>query len=45
MSSTQIRHKIVDGEDWKQLVPKAVYEYILANDLTEKVKLALSKTK
>lgn len=45
MSSTQIRHKIVDGADWKQMVPKAVYEYILANDLTEKVKLALSRTK
>jgi len=43
MCSTDIRQKIVDGEDWKQMVPNAVYEYILANNLTDKVKQILQK--
>lgn len=38
MCSTDIRQKIVDGKDWKQMVPPAVYQYIIENDLTEKVK-------
>ena len=45
MCSTDIRHKIIDGEDWKQMVPNAVYDYIIENGLTEKVRLALSKSK
>ena len=43
MCSTDIRHKIVGGEDWKQMVPNAVYHYIMDNGLTEKVRLALAK--
>jgi len=43
MCSTEIRQKIVDGEDWKQMVPEAVYRYIIENGLTDKVKLALGK--
>ncbi|MBQ7345285.1 MAG: nicotinate-nucleotide adenylyltransferase [Oscillospiraceae bacterium] len=38
MCSTEIRQKIVEEEDWKQMVPEAVYQYIVENDLTEKVK-------
>ena len=41
MCSTEIRHKILNGEDWKYLVPDAVYEYIMENGLTDKVKRAL----
>ncbi|MBQ8275049.1 MAG: hypothetical protein IJZ02_00310, partial [Clostridia bacterium] len=37
MCSTEIRQKIVDGTDWKDMVPRAVYEYIIENGLTEKV--------
>ncbi len=43
MCSTEIRQKIVDGEDWSQMVPQAVYQYIMENDLTEKVLQALQK--
>lgn len=43
MCSTDIRQKIVDGEEWKQLVPEAVYRYIIENGLTEKVKQVLHK--
>ena len=45
MCSTEIREKIVADEDWKQMVPNAVYEYILENGLTEKVKQILNQTK
>jgi len=43
MCSTDIRQKIVDGDDWKDMVPNAVYEYIVENNLTEKVKQILLK--
>lgn len=43
MCSTEIRTKIVDNDDWKYMVPNAVYQYIIENGLTEKVKLALKK--
>lgn len=42
MCSTEIRTKIIKEEDWKNMVPEAVYNYIIDNNLTEKVKLALS---
>lgn len=45
MCSTEIREKIVADQDWKQMVPNAVYEYIIANGLTEKVKQILNQTK
>ena len=37
MCSTDIRQKIYDGSDWKDMVPNAVYNYIVENNLTEKV--------
>lgn len=44
MCSTEIRQKIVDGVDWKDMVPNTVYEYITENNLTDKVKqIQLSK--
>ena len=43
MCSTEIRQKIVDGTDWKDMVPGAVYEYIVENGLTEKVIKLLKK--
>ena len=43
MCSTEIRQKIFDGDDWKQMVPNAVYEYIIENGLTEKVIRLLKK--
>ena len=43
MCSTEIRKKIVDDDDWKYMVPEAVYNYITENHLTDKVKQALSK--
>ena len=43
MCSTEIRQKIVDGMEWKQMVPPAVYEYIMENNLTDKVFQALGK--
>lgn len=38
MCSTEIREKIVNEQDWKQMVPSAVYQYIIENNLTETVK-------
>ena len=38
MCSTEIRRKIVDDMEWKDMVPDAVYHYIIENNLTEKVK-------
>lgn len=38
MCSTEIRQKIVDEIDWKDMVPASVYQYIVENNLTEKVK-------
>jgi len=43
MCSTEIRQKIVDGTEWKDMVPNAVYEYVIANGLTEKVIKLLNK--
>lgn len=37
MCSTEIRQKIVDKAYWKDMVPNAVYHYIMEHDLTEKV--------
>lgn len=41
--STEIREKIYVGADWKDMVPNAVYEYIIENGLTEKVVKLLKK--
>ena len=43
MCSTDIRQKILDGIDWKDMVPNAVYNYIIENGLTEKVIALLKK--
>ena len=43
MCSTEIRQKIMDDVDWKDMVPNAVYEYIIENNLTDKVKIVLQK--
>jgi nicotinic acid mononucleotide adenylyltransferase len=45
MCSTEIREKIVADQDWKQMVPNAVYEYVVENGLTEKVKQILKQKK
>lgn len=37
MCSTEIRQKMVNGENWKEMVPPAVYQYIVENGLTDKV--------
>ena len=42
MCSTEIRQKIMDNDDWNNMVPEAVYNYIVENNLTDKVKMALS---
>lgn len=41
MCSTEIREKIVNEQDWKRMVPPAVYKYIVENNLTDKVKQAM----
>ena len=43
MCSTEIRQKIVDGDSWKDMVPEAVYQYIIENDLTSKVMQLMQK--
>ena len=43
MCSTEIRQKIVNGDEWRNMVPNAVYEYIIENGLTEKVIKLLQK--
>lgn len=43
MCSTDIRQKILEGIDWKDMVPNAVYNYIIENGLTEKVIALLKK--
>ena len=41
MSSTEVRQKIASDEDWKHMVPPAVYSYIIENNLTDKIKQIL----
>ena len=43
MCSTEIRQKMVNGDNWKQMVPEAVYQYVLENNLVDKVKQVLQK--
>lgn len=43
MCSTDIRQMILEGKEWKQMVPPSVYEYIVENDLTSKVIQMLMK--
>ena len=38
MCSTDIRQMILEDKDWSSLVPNAVYQYVVENNLTEKVK-------
>ena len=45
MCSTEIRKKIVAGTEWKDMVPASVYQYILENNLTEKVIRLLNNRK
>ena len=45
MCSTDIRQKIADGNEWKDMVPDAVYQYIIENNLTEKVIALMQKNK
>lgn len=41
MCSTDIRQMILTGEDWSQMVPPAVYRYVVESDLTSKVEQML----
>ena len=43
MCSTEIRQKMVNGDNWKQMVPEAVYQYVVENNLVDKVKTVLQK--
>ena len=43
MCSTEIRQKMVNGDNWKQMVPEAVYHYVVENNLVDKVKQVLQK--
>ena len=43
MCSTEIRQKMVNGDTWKQMVPEAVYHYVVENNLVDKVKQVLQK--
>ena len=38
MSSSIIREKIRNGEDWKDLVTPSVYEYLVENGIDERIK-------
>ncbi len=37
-TGTEVRRRIINNEDWSKLVPKAVYNYIIENNLHEKLK-------
>lgn len=43
MCSTDIRERIAAGTEWENMVPKAVYQYIKQNNLTDKVIQLLNK--
>lgn len=43
MCSTDIRQRMANGIDWKDMVPNAVYKYILENNLSDKVIKLLQK--
>lgn len=43
MCSTDIRERIAAGTEWENMVPKAVYQYITKNNLTDKVIQLLNK--
>ena len=38
ITGTQVRRAIAKGEDWSQLVPKTAYEYMVQNQLDERIK-------
>lgn len=33
-----VRQKIIDGEKWNDLVPKPVYEYVISNEIDERMR-------
>lgn len=37
ISSTMLRQCMVEGKPWKQYVPNATYEYILANEIDKRI--------
>jgi nicotinic acid mononucleotide adenylyltransferase len=37
ISGTDVRRRIARGEDWREYVPKYVYDYIIRNHLYEKI--------
>ena len=37
MSSTMIRQCMLEGKSWKQYVPNATYEYIVANGIDKRI--------
>lgn len=41
MCSTDIRKKMINGDNWEHMVPEAVYKYVMENDLVAKVKQVL----
>ena len=38
ISSTMLRQRIVEDKPWKQYVPNATYEYIVANEIDKRIK-------
>lgn len=43
MCSTDIRTAIVEGKEWRHLVPAVVYDYMAENNLIEKIKKSCGK--
>ena len=38
ITGAEVREKIITGQEWKSLVPKTVYQYIVKRNLDERVK-------
>ena len=38
ITGAEVRNKIASGEEWKTLVPKTVYQYIISHDIDKRIK-------
>ena len=45
LSSTLIREKILNGEDWEKYVPSAVYTYMKQNQIDERIRKIMMESK
>lgn len=38
VTGAEVRKNIADGEEWRKLVPKTVYQYVISHDIDKRIK-------